>query len=60
MIEKANRTPKFKVRAKNRCQVCGRPQRVFTKISDVQNMFQVVFSQGSSPRCNKIELVRWL
>ncbi|MFI5333425.1 MAG: type Z 30S ribosomal protein S14 [Candidatus Babeliales bacterium] len=26
LIEKANRKPKFSVRAKNRCKLCGRPR----------------------------------
>ncbi len=26
LIEKANRTPKFAVRHRNRCQLCGRPR----------------------------------
>lgn len=26
MIEKANRTPKFSVRQRNRCKLCGRPR----------------------------------
>jgi len=26
MIEKSNRTPKFAVRKRNRCKLCGRPR----------------------------------
>lgn len=26
LIEKAKRTPKFEVRQRNRCQLCGRPR----------------------------------
>ena len=26
MIEKANKTPKFSTRARNRCRECGRPR----------------------------------
>ncbi len=26
LIEKANRTPKFAVRVRNRCKLCGRPR----------------------------------
>jgi small subunit ribosomal protein S14 len=26
LIEKSNKTPKFAVRAKNRCKLCGRPR----------------------------------
>jgi small subunit ribosomal protein S14 len=31
MIEKANKTPKFAVRQRNRCKLCGRP-RAFMRI----------------------------
>ena len=31
MIAKANRPPKFKVRAYNRCRVCGRPRGYMRK-----------------------------
>ena len=31
LIEKAKRTPKFKVRAYTRCQRCGRPKAVYRK-----------------------------
>lgn len=26
LIEKSNKTPKFKVRQRNRCKLCGRPR----------------------------------
>ena len=31
LIEKQQRTPKFKVRAYTRCQRCGRPKAVYRK-----------------------------
>jgi small subunit ribosomal protein S14 len=31
LIEKSNKTPKFKVRAYTRCQRCGRPRSVYRK-----------------------------
>jgi small subunit ribosomal protein S14 len=31
LINKANKTPKFKVRAYTRCQRCGRPHAVYRK-----------------------------
>jgi len=31
MIAKANRKPKFKVRAYTRCSLCGRPHSVYRK-----------------------------
>ena len=37
LIEKANKTPKFGVRARNRCQLCGRP-RAFMRIFQMCRM----------------------
>jgi len=31
LIEKAKRTPKYSVRAHNRCKVCGRPRAFYRK-----------------------------
>jgi len=31
LIEKSKRTPKFSVRAHNRCKVCGRPRAYYRK-----------------------------
>ena len=31
LVEKSNRTPKFKVRGYTRCQRCGRPHAVYRK-----------------------------
>jgi small subunit ribosomal protein S14 len=31
LINKSNKTPKFKVRAYTRCQKCGRPHSVYRK-----------------------------
>ncbi|MDQ6989803.1 MAG: type Z 30S ribosomal protein S14 [Mariprofundaceae bacterium] len=32
LIVKSQRTPKFKVRAYTRCQLCGRPHSVYRKL----------------------------
>ena len=41
MIVKANRKPKYKVRAYTRCSICGRPHSV------LKNMAFAVFASGS-------------
>ena len=33
LIEKSKRTPKFKVRAHNRCKMCGRPRGFYRKFA---------------------------
>jgi len=33
LIEKSKRTPKFKVRAHNRCRSCGRPRGYYRKFA---------------------------
>lgn len=33
LIEKSKRTPKFKVRAHNRCKTCGRPRGFYRKFA---------------------------
>jgi small subunit ribosomal protein S14 len=43
MIAKAQRKPKFKVRAYNRCPVCGRPRAYIRKF----NLCRVCFRQMS-------------
>ena len=35
LINKANKTPKFKVRAYTRCQRCGRPHSVYRKSKEI-------------------------
>ena len=39
MIIKALRKPKYMTRRVNRCRICGRPQRLYERFSDVQNLF---------------------
>jgi small subunit ribosomal protein S14 len=33
MIARSNKTPKFKVRHRNRCGVCGRPRSYYRKFA---------------------------
>ncbi len=49
MIEKANRTPKFKVRVKNRCQVCGRPRGYIRKFQMCRICFRQYSLRGAVP-----------
>jgi small subunit ribosomal protein S14 len=49
MIEKSNRTPKFKVRAKNRCQVCGRPRGYLRKFQMCRICFRLYSLRGAVP-----------
>ena len=57
MIIKANRKPKFPVRAYNRCKVCGRPRGYMRKFQ----LCRICFGSGPpwrTPRCGKSQLVR--
>ncbi|MEO5358344.1 MAG: type Z 30S ribosomal protein S14 [Nitrospirae bacterium YQR-1] len=49
MIEKCKRTPKFKVRAYNRCHVCGRPRGYLRKFGLCRICFRVLALQGKVP-----------
>ncbi len=49
MIEKAKRTPKFKVRAHNRCQICGRPKGYIRKFGICRICFRTLASKGEIP-----------
>ena len=47
--EKAKREPKFKVRAYNRCPMCGRPRAFIRKFGICRICFRTLASQGSLP-----------
>ncbi len=49
MIEKAKRPPKFKVRAHNRCQICGRPKGYIRKFGICRICFRTLASKGEIP-----------
>ncbi len=49
MIEKAKRKPKFKVRAHNRCQICGRPKGYIRKFGICRICFRTLASKGEIP-----------
>lgn len=52
-IEKAKRTPKFKVRAVNRCQRCGRARAYLRKFGLCRICFRELALQGMIPGVRK-------
>ncbi|MDD2388922.1 MAG: type Z 30S ribosomal protein S14 [Desulfobacterales bacterium] len=46
---KANSTPKFKVRAYNRCPMCGRPRAFIRKFGICRICFRTLASEGKLP-----------
>ncbi|PKK91422.1 MAG: type Z 30S ribosomal protein S14 [Candidatus Wallbacteria bacterium HGW-Wallbacteria-1] len=53
LIEKANRKPKFKVRAYNRCRICGRPRAYIRFFQMCRVCFRDLASQGMLPGVTK-------
>jgi small subunit ribosomal protein S14 len=49
MIIKANRKPKFPVRAYNRCKVCGRPRGYMRKFQLCRICFRNLAHRGEIP-----------
>ncbi|MBP8626409.1 MAG: type Z 30S ribosomal protein S14 [Syntrophorhabdaceae bacterium] len=49
MIEKANRTPKFHVRGRNRCSICGRPRGYLRKFKLCRICFRNHALRGEVP-----------
>lgn len=53
LIEKANKTPKFEVRQRNRCKLCGRP-RGFIRIFQLCRLcFRLLALKGMLPGVKK-------
>ena len=52
-IAKCNRTPKFKVRAYTRCQLCGRRRAVYQKFRICRICFRMLANQGKIPGVRK-------
>ena len=48
-IAKTKKTPKFKVRHRNRCQVCGRPRGFMRKFALCRVCFRNLALQGYLP-----------
>jgi small subunit ribosomal protein S14 len=53
MIAKAKRTPRFKVRAYNRCTVCGRPRGYMRKFALCRICFRERALLGQLPGVTK-------
>ncbi|KWX02696.1 type Z 30S ribosomal protein S14 [Carbonactinospora thermoautotrophica] len=53
LIIKAQRKPKFKVRAYTRCQRCGRPHSVYRKFGLCRICFRVMAHAGELPGVTK-------
>ena len=53
LIEKANRKPKFGVRAYNRCQRCGRPRAFMRKFGICRICFREMALRGEIPGVRK-------
>ena len=58
LIEKQQRTPKFKVRAYTRCRRCGRPRAVLRKFGLCRICLRVHGARRRDPRRHQGELVR--
>ncbi|MCL6518631.1 MAG: type Z 30S ribosomal protein S14 [Armatimonadota bacterium] len=53
LIEKAKKTPKFKVRKYNRCGVCGRPRGYMRKFGICRICFRELAHKGVIPGVTK-------
>jgi len=52
-IAKFNKTPKFKVRHRNRCRVCGRPRGYYRKFELCRICLRMYALQGEIPGVTK-------
>jgi small subunit ribosomal protein S14 len=53
LINKQQRTPKFKVRGYTRCQRCGRPRSVYRKFGLCRICLRVMVHNGEIPGVTK-------
>ncbi|MDR0406335.1 MAG: type Z 30S ribosomal protein S14 [Clostridiales bacterium] len=53
MILKQQRAPKFKVRAYNRCKICGRPHAYLRKFGICRICFRALAHEGKIPGVKK-------
>ncbi|MCX6375169.1 MAG: type Z 30S ribosomal protein S14 [Armatimonadetes bacterium] len=53
LIEKAKRTPKFKVQGYNRCHLCGRPRGYIRKFGVCRICFRELAHRGLVPGVTK-------
>lgn len=53
LIYKQQQPPKFKTRAYNRCQLCGRPRAYYRKFQICRLCFRSLASKGEIPGVKK-------
>lgn len=53
MIEKSKKNPKFKVRSKNRCNICGRARGYIRDFGICRICFRNLASKGEIPGITK-------
>lgn len=53
MIEKSKRSPKFMVRTRNRCKLCGRPRGYLRKFGICRICFRTLALAGQIPGITK-------
>jgi small subunit ribosomal protein S14 len=53
MVLKSQRTPKFKVRQRNRCRICGRPRAYIRKFGICRICFRHLALEGQLPGVRK-------
>jgi len=53
LIERVKRGPKFKVRLRHRCQICGRPRGYIRKFGLCRLCFRQLVHQGLVPGVKK-------
>ncbi|MGY4706437.1 MAG: type Z 30S ribosomal protein S14 [Caldiserica bacterium] len=53
LIEKAKRPPKFKVRQRNRCRLCGRPRGYIRDFGICRLCFRKMALEGEIPGVKK-------
>lgn len=53
LIEKAKRQPKFRVRAYNRCSICGRPRGYLRRFGMCRICFRMLALKGQIPGVTK-------
>ena len=49
LIVKSKRKPKYKIQAKNRCRICGRPRAYLRRFAMCRICFRNLASQGLIP-----------
>jgi small subunit ribosomal protein S14 len=53
LINKCNKTPKYKVQKYTRCKLCGRARAVYRKFQICRLCFRMLASQGKIPGVRK-------